>query len=244
MGLHGAIEFGNRLLTFVLGVVALAMLVAAMRTLRTQRPRRDLIVPATFLLGAIPTQAVIGGITVLTDLNPWVVMLHFLVSAVLVGVATILVRRAQRPGGAFAERTNLPWLERLGALTLATTAVAIYLGAIVTGSGPHAGDPEAQRLGFDVAVVTHIHADVVLVLIGLSIGLYVTARALGSPGRAARAAAILLGSEAAQALIGITQYQLELPEILVGAHMFGAAIMVAATVDAWYATRWLPSPRF
>jgi cytochrome c oxidase assembly protein subunit 15 len=243
MGIHGTIEFGNRLLTFVLGAVALAMLVAVIRTFRSHRPRRDLLIPSVFLLAVIPAQAFVGGITVWTGLNPWVVMFHFLVSAVLVGVATVLVRRAQRPAGALPPRVGNAWLERLGLLTLAATAVAVYLGTVVTGSGPHAGDPDSKRTGLDVALVTQIHADSVLVLIGLTAGLYFAARAAGSPGRSAQAALVLLGVELAQGLIGVVQYRLELPELLVGLHMVGAALMVMAAVDAWHATRWHPPTR-
>ncbi len=241
MGMHGAIEFGNRLLTFVVGAVALLMLVAILRTLTSDRPRRDLLALSAVLLAFVPAQAVIGGITVWTDLNPWVVMFHFLVSAALVGVATVLVRRTQRRLGAVPARVGLPWLERLGLLTLVVTAIAVYLGAVVTGSGPHAGDPDSKRTGLDVAVVTQVHADSVLVLVGISIGLYFAARAVGSPGRAAAAAAVLLGVELGQGLIGLVQYRLELPELLVGLHMLGAALMVMAAADAWYAMRWLPS---
>lgn len=241
MGMHGAIEFGNRLLTFVVGAVALIMLVAVLRTLTSDRPRRDLVVPSAVLLGVVPAQAVIGGITVWTDLNPWVVMFHFLVSAALVGVATVLVRRAQRPLGAVPARVGTPWLERLGLLTLVATAVAVYLGAVVTGSGPHSGDPDSKRTGLDVAVVTQVHADSVLLLIGISIGLWFAARATGSPGRAAAAATVLLAVEFGQGLIGLVQYRLELPELLVGLHMLGAALMIMAATDAWLATRWLPS---
>nr|WP_246210823.1 COX15/CtaA family protein [Phytoactinopolyspora alkaliphila] len=238
MGLHGTIEFGNRLLTFVLGAVALAMLLAVIRTFTSARPRRDLLVPSVFLLAVIPAQAFVGGITVWTDLNPWVVMFHFLVSAVLVGVATVLVRRAQRPLGALPPRVGNAWLERLGLLTLVATAVAVYLGTVVTGSGPHAGDPDAKRTGLDVAVVTQIHADAVLILMGLTLGLYFAARAAGSPGRSAQAALVLFVVELGQGLIGVVQYRLELPELLVGLHMVGAALMIMAAVDAWYATRW------
>ncbi|MGH8829241.1 MAG: COX15/CtaA family protein, partial [Jiangellaceae bacterium] len=128
MGIHGAIEFGNRLITFVLAIVALAMLLAVVRTFSSDRPRRDLFVPSVILLSFIPAQAVIGGITVWTDLNPWVVMFHFLCSAALVGIATVLVRRAQRPAGARPPRVGNVWLERLGGLVLAVTGVAVYLG--------------------------------------------------------------------------------------------------------------------
>ena len=241
MGLHGAIEFGNRMLTFVLGIVAAAMLVAVMRTLSSDRARRDLLLPSLFLLCVIPAQAVIGGITVWTDLNPWVVMFHFLVSAVLVGVATVLVRRAARPAGMVPTRVGHPWLERLSVLVLVTTAAVVYLGTVVTGSGPHAGDPDARRTGLDVALVTQLHGDAVLLLVGLSVGLYFAARLTGSPGRTATAAAVLIGIEVAQGVIGVVQYRLELPELLVGLHMLGAAVMVFAAVDAWYATRWLPA---
>lgn len=241
MGLHGVIEFGNRLLTVVVGLVALAMLLAILRTLSSSRPRRDLLVPAAVLLAVVPAQAIVGGITVWTDLNPWVVMFHFLVSAFLVGVATLLVRRAQRPGGQVPQRMGHPWLERLAGLVLVATAVTVYLGTVVTGSGPHAGDPDSPRTGLDVALVTHIHADAVLVLVGLSLGLYCMARALGSPGRVARAAGVLLGLELAQGVLGVVQYRLELPELLVGLHMVGAVLMIAAAVDVVLAARWLPT---
>lgn len=242
MGWHGAIEFGNRLLTFALAAVAAATRLAILRTLRSARPRRDLIIPATVLLLGIPAQAVIGGVTVWTDLNPWVVMLHFMCSAALVGVATVLVRRAGRPNGAVPPRVGSPWLARLAMAALVATGAVVYLGTVVTASGPHAGDPDARRTGLDLAAVTHLHADSVFLLVGLSVGLYAAARALGSPGRVARAAGILLGVELAQGLVGVTQYRLELPELLVGLHMLGAALLVVAAVDAWLASRWLPQP--
>ncbi|WP_162448282.1 COX15/CtaA family protein [Phytoactinopolyspora mesophila] len=240
MGIHGAVEFGNRLLTFVLGFVALAMLLAVIRTFTSDRPRRDLLYPSIFLFGVIPAQAFIGGITVWTNLNPWVVMFHFLVSAVLVGVATVLVRRAQRPALAVPRRIGVPWLERLGVVTLVATAITIYLGTVVTGSGPHAGDPDAPRTGFDLGLVAGFHAHAAAVMLGLTIGLYFAARVAGSPGRTARTAAFLLGALLAQGIVGAVQYRLELPELLVAIHLAGAAVMVFAAVDAWYATRWHP----
>jgi len=239
MGLHGVIEFGNRLLTVVVGLVALTTLLAVLRTLASSRPRRDLLTLSVVLLSVVPAQAVVGGITVWTDLNPWVVMFHFLVSAFLVGIATLLVRRAQRPGGQVPQPMSHPWLERLAGLVLVVTAVTVYLGTVVTGSGPHAGDPDSPRTGLDVALVTHIHADAVLVLIGLSIGLFCMARALGSPGRITTAAGVLLGLELAQGVLGFVQYQLALPELLVSLHMVGAVLMIAAAVDVVLAARWL-----
>src|SRR5690606_28674646 len=90
MGIHGAVEFGNRLLTFVLGIIAALVLAAVLRTLRSHRPRRDLLVPSLVLLFGIPAQAVIGGITVWTGLTPWVDIHHYMCSAAHIGLATCL----------------------------------------------------------------------------------------------------------------------------------------------------------
>lgn len=243
MGVHGLVEFGNRTLTFVLGFIAALMLAAVWRTLRSYRPRRDLLVPSVVLLLGIPAQAVIGGMTVWSGLNPWVVMLHFMCSAALIGVATVLVRRAQRPLGVVPSRVGSPWLSRLALVTMGAAYLVVYLGTIVTGSGPHAGDPNSPRTGFDVASVSQIHAHAVALLVGLTIGLYAAARALGSPGRLVAAASVLFVVELSQSLIGAVQYILELPEVLVGLHMLGAALLIAAAVDAWLASRWLPAAR-
>jgi cytochrome c oxidase assembly protein subunit 15 len=241
LGIHGLIEFGNRLLTFVLAAIAALTLLAVLRTLGSERPRRDLIVPAVALVVGIPAQALIGMVTVWTHLNPWIVTLHYMCSAVLVAVATVLVRRAQRPLGERPNELGSPWLGRLAGVTLAAAAVVVYLGTVVTGTGPHAGDEDARRTGLDLESVAQLHTDAVCVLIGLSVGLYFAARALGSPGRSARAAAVLVAVELGQGLVGVVQYALDLPVVLVGLHMLGAVLLVAAVVDAWLAARWLPS---
>ncbi|MBD0293061.1 MAG: heme A synthase [Jiangellaceae bacterium] len=239
MGIHGLIEFGNRLLTFVLVAIAAATVLAVLRTLRSDRPRRDLLVPAMVLLAGVPVQAMIGMVTVWSSLNPWVVMLHFMCSVALIAVATILVRRAQRAAGASPREIGSPWLRRLATTVLVAAFGTIYLGTVVTGSGPHAGDPSSPRTGLDLESVAQLHADAVALLFGLSVGLYFAARAVGSPGRAAQAALVLVGVEAGQAVVGIVQYALDLPVLLVGLHMLGAAVLVAAAVDAWLAARWM-----
>ena len=190
LGIHGVIEFGNRLLTFVLAAIAAAMLLAVWRTTRSDQPRRDLLVPAVALLLGIPAQALIGMATVRTLLNPWVVMLHFMCSAGLIAVAVILVRRAQRPAGTQARhRSAHRGCGRLAATTLTAAFVAVYLGTVVTGSGPHAGDRESPRTGLDLESVAQLHVDAVCLLLGLSVGLYFAARARRVTGRAAQAAA-------------------------------------------------------
>jgi heme a synthase len=236
-GIHGFIEFGNRLLTFVLAAIALATLVAVWKL----RPRRrDLLEPAVVLFLGIPVQALIGGITVLTELNPWVVMLHFVVSAVLIAVATVLVGRSREPAGPvrpIGGGVGGLWLRRLAVGIIATTFVVVYLGTIVTGSGPHAGDDMAQRTGLDPETVSQLHVDAVFLLLGLTVGMWFAARAAGSPGRVARAAAMLLAVELAQGLIGFVQYFTGLPIVLVGLHMLGATLLVVAAVLLLLSTR-------
>jgi cytochrome c oxidase assembly protein subunit 15 len=236
-GVHGFIEFGNRLLTFVLAAIALATLVVILR----QRPRRrDLVEPAVVLLLGIPIQALIGGITVLTDLNPWVVMMHFVASAALIGVATVLVRRTREPAGPvrpIGGGTAGLWLRRLAWLLVAVTYLTVYLGTIVTGSGPHAGDDAASRTGLDVEAVSQLHVDAVFLLLGLIVGTWFAARAAGSPGRVARSAAVLLAVALGQGTIGFAQYFTGLPIVLVGLHLLGACLLVVASVWLLLSTR-------
>jgi cytochrome c oxidase assembly protein subunit 15 len=210
------------MLTFVLVAVVVATLVAVIR----QQPRRDSLVRLAWLLVlGIPAQAVLGGITVRTGLNPWTVMAHFLLSMVLLAIAVVLHRRT---GEGDAEPTSLvpPLLRRLSYGVLAAVAVTLAAGTVVTGSGPHSGDKAATRTGFNPSSVTQLHADLVMLLIGLSVALWVALKAVGGP---ARAAGILLAVELGQAAIGWTQYFTDVPAVLVGAHLAGAcAVLVAA----------------
>ncbi|NHC12173.1 COX15/CtaA family protein [Motilibacter deserti] len=243
LGIHGAIEFGNRLLTFVLAAVAIATLVAAVRA----RPRRSgpvRIAMALFL--GIPLQAVIGGITVLTKLNPWVVMLHFLLSMVLVGLATLLVQRTGEGDGP-ARLVVHPMLHRLGLAILGLTAVVLYLGTVVTGSGPHAGDLDAKRTGLDPDRMSQLHADGVFLMVGLTLAMVFALAAVNAPAQARRAAVVLLGVELAQGVVGFVQFFTGLPEVLVALHMLGAGVTVVAAVRLVLALRVraaeLPEPR-
>lgn len=232
MGIHGFIEFGNRLLTFALAAVAAAMLVYIWNL---RKERRDLFVLALCLLASIPAQAVIGGITVLTQLNPWVVGLHFLVSMALVVLATLLVNRAYGRTGKFMNRT-LPALP--GALgpvmrwVAVFAGIAVILGVVVTGAGPHAGDADAPRNGLDWDLFSHIHAvPAYLVTGGTLLAVYAVVR-YRTQGPFRTAAFMLLGVTILQAAIGFTQYYNGIPALLVGAHMLGAALLMAAATNA------------
>jgi cytochrome c oxidase assembly protein subunit 15 len=233
LGIHGAIEFGNRLITFVVAaVVGLAWLAA----LRARPRRRDLVGLATILLAGVPLQAVAGGITVLTDLNPWWVSVHFLLSPALVAVAVVFVRRCGEAAG--PTRPTVPRsVRQLAYATFAAAAVVVYVGTLVTGSGPHAGDERAPRNGLDPESISQLHADVAFLLLGLTIGTLLAFRAVGAPDRARRATRWLLGIEIAQSVIGFTQYFTGLPTTLVGLHLLGSALMVVAATAMVLGTR-------
>ncbi|MFE0593743.1 heme A synthase [Micromonospora echinospora] len=232
MGIHGVIEFGNRLLTFAVGLIALAVLVAVL----LHRPRRRGLLPlavAVFL--GIPAQAVVGGITVLTNLNPWVVGLHFLASMAVIAAAYALWRRIKDPDGPAVAVVPTP-LRTLATITTVVSAAVLVIGTWVTGSGPHAGDHGAARNGLDPETISQVHADSVFLLIGLSVALVFAFRAVGATG-AARAALVLVAVELGQGLIGFVQYFTHLPALLVGAHMLGSCLVLLATLSVQWSTR-------
>ena len=138
LAVHGEIEFTNRMLTFVLTVVVVATVVAVFRS-----PRRDLRLLAVLSFLGIPAQALLGGITVLTGLNPWLVAAHFLLSMVLVAVATILWLPVPRAGGGPA--AAVPAVPALTRLIGVVTAAVLVVGTVVTGSGPARRRPEGRR---------------------------------------------------------------------------------------------------
>jgi heme a synthase len=217
--LHSAIEFGNRMLTFVLVAVALATLVVAW-----QSGRRDLRRIALALALGIPAQAVIGGITVLTDLNPWVVSFHLLCSLAIVGLSVVFLRRIAHPDPVVARGpvVGLAWA------TFAAAWAVLYVGTIVTGSGPHAGDVDSPRNGLNPLQISQLHADAVFLFVGLTLGLLFAVHAIGASAPVRTAVLVLLGLELAQGAIGFVQYFTDLPIVLVGLHMLGAAAISAS----------------
>lgn len=222
--INSAIEFGNRLLTWVLVAIAIATFIAAW-----QSRRRDLRAIALLIALGIPAQAAIGGITVLTDLNPWVVSLHLLVSMAIVGLAVLFRHRIDRPAPAVPPRGALVWLAWSA---FAAAWAVLYVGTVVTGAGPHAGDADAPRNGLDPLQWSQVHADLVFLLIGLTIGLLLAVIATGQPRKTRTAVVVLLVVELSQGLIGFVQYFTDLPIVLVGFHMLGAGLTSAAVTWA------------
>lgn len=291
MSIHQAIEFGNRMMTFVLCAVAILTAIAAFALRDRYRPRGDLPRLAVLLaigvplLGiglfamvisdyhpiavvantavfvglvvvsiqithsspnldeqsrrhesmrrlallvalGIPAQAIIGGVTVMSHLNPWVVGGHLMLTFVLIALSTWLVNLSTT--GPRAATSPLGWL--LSRILTVVMVVSLWLGTVVTGSGPHSGDVDARRTGLDPALLSHIHAYAVYAMIGLTVVVLLVVRS--------RPVVWLLVGELAQGAIGLYQYWNGLPIIAVLLHMLGAAVLVAATTHlVWHTAR-------
>lgn len=237
-GFHKLIEYGNRTLTGVVSLAALGVVVAVWR-LAPDRPRlrRLSVLP----LVGVATQAVVGGITVLARLNPVVVSLHFLASMVLVALSAYLLVRAGEGDGPAQPLVRRE--VRLVALAVtALAAVVLVLGTVVTGTGPHSGDLRVHRYALDPRTASWLHADTVMLFVGLVVAVWLATRlSVDAPPSAARAWGVLLWVSLGQGLIGFVQYATKLPEVLVAAHMLGASLLVVALVNALLALRARPA---
>jgi cytochrome c oxidase assembly protein subunit 15 len=232
-GLNMAIEFGNRLIFFLVLAVGVAVYVAARRL----RPvRRDLVRLALLQPLSVVAQAIMGGITVLTKLHPATVSAHFLLSIALLAAAVVLwVRTGEgdeppRP----VVRAELLWV---GRGLVAVVAVLLLVGTLVTGTGPHAGDARARRWHFGIEQIAQLHVDVVWATVGLTFALLLGLRLTGAPRTAQRLAVELLLIELAQGAIGYVQYFTGVPAALVAAHVLGATLVWIATLRVVLALR-------
>jgi len=219
LGIHGAIEFGNRLFTLVLVVAAVLTLVSALLYREDGQPRSDLRWLAGALALGIPLQGVIGGIAVLTQLNPYVVGLHLLLSMVLIALSVLLVRKTWYRGPAEASGMSVIATR----ITFVLMWLAVWLGTLVTGSGPHAGDEAAPRNALDGMLLTRLHSIVAYATVAATVACFVLLRS--------RAVVLLLLVEMMQAGIGIAQYQLGVPIQLVALHLLGASLAIATVTN-------------
>jgi len=213
------IEFGNRLLTFVLVIASVAVIIAVLKS-----KRKDLRGLAIGQFLGIFGQGILGGITVLTGLNPIPVAGHLLLSIILIAGATSLYSRRYLPA-VFVEAESLT--SKISKAHIAISFLVIVLGTIVTGSGPHAGDAQAKRFGFDIRTVAWMHADVVIFLLGLTLAFYV---AQGTSAKTKKTIKTFTVIALAQGAIGYVQYFTGIPEVLVAAHLLGATLVWIA---AW-----------
>lgn len=220
-GLHGAIEFGNRLLTFALAAIAIGTALAAWRAWRQGRAPLRLFELSIGVGLGIVAQAVIGGVSVLTQLDPWVVGLHMVASVALILMCLEMVRLAF--GTVTAPASGV--LYALSRLVFLLGLVVIALGVVVTGSGPHSGDGAATRNGFSPEWTAKLHAWSVWAIVALTVLGLVLAR---SDARLARVWAALLATEMVQGAIGYVQYFTHLPVGAVLGHMVGTTLFVVA----------------
>lgn len=234
-GYHKYIEFSNRTLTFVVFLTVAAAVIVAWRQVPRRRPL--VLLAGAGVLGVV-AQAVLGGITVLTGLNPYTVSAHFLLSMGLIATAVALYERGNEPGDGPTTslvRSEVVWLSR-GVLVLA--GFVLVLGTIVTGSGPHSGDAVTPaRFGLDPRTMSWLHADVVLLFIGATLTLYVALRLTDGPPVALRRVVVLLAVSLGQGAVGYLQYFTGLPEAIVAVHLLGATLVWISTLLIPFALR-------
>ena len=223
-GFHKLIEFGNRSLTGVVGVAALVVIVAVWRW---APGRRALLRVSVLPLVGVLLQAVLGGITVLTGLNPALVAAHFLASMVLVSLSAYLLYRGgegdETPVGLVRnEIRSTAWV------TAALGAFILILGTVVTGTGPHSGDATTPRFGFDPRTISWLHADAGMLFVGLVVAVLLAVHLTTSDPRPRQVWRTVLVVTLLQGLIGYSQYLTGLPEALVLVHMLGASSLAVS----------------
>ncbi|MBB6473507.1 COX15/CtaA family protein [Sphaerisporangium rubeum] len=228
-----AIEFGNRLLAFLVLAVAVACVVAVWRS----APRRaSLVRLAAVQPAGVLVQALWGGLVVRSLLNPVTVSVHFLLSTGMIMAAFALYARSGE-GDAPPRRLVHRDIRTLGFVLTAAVFVLLVAGVVVTGTGPHSGDAAASRFTFDIETMARVHADIVWVVLGLTFALLFALHVTDSPGRARRGALVLLAVELAQGVIGYVQYWLAVPAMLVGLHVLGSALVWIATLRVVFLMR-------
>jgi len=235
------IEFGNRLLTFVVVVVAVAVFIAAWRLRPTGhdgRPARrtDLVWLAAAQPASVVLQAVLGGITVLTALNPAMVSVHFLVSMAIVALAVVLYVRCGEdvsPARPVA-RTDL---RVLSGMLIATACLMFAAGTVVTGTGPLAGNAAAPRYHLPLEGVTQLHADIGWLFCGLTLALAVGLKLTRAVPRAIRLGWVLIAVMTVQGALGYIQYFTGLPPLIVGVHVLGSVLVWITVLLLFFSLR-------
>ena len=228
---HAMVEFVNRTIT---GVVSVAVILAVLGSLRRNPRRRDLTWLSVGLVAGVIGQIVLGGLTVLFELRPGFVMAHFLLSMAILADAVVLHERAGRPDDAVhpapavADRD----IRRLGSLAVVAAGLVLFLGTVVTSTGPHGGDENAQRLQLAVSDVARFHGVAVFLFLGVTLVTLWRLRAAPDPAPAGvlRRGETVLAVAVAQAALGYTQYFSGVPALLVAFHVAGAAAVWVVTL--------------
>lgn len=241
--IHQAVEFGNRMVTFLVVITAALAVLAVTRA----RRRREVLVYAWLMPASTVVQAVIGGITVLTGLLWWTVAIHLLVSMTMVWLSVLLYVKIGEPDDGVSSLVvpkPLRWLTVVAATTLAATLVT---GTLVTGAGPHAGDKSATapvpRLQVEVTTLVHAHASLLVAYLALIVGLAFALLAVRAPRPIMLRLWVLLAVVCGQGLVGVVQFYTGVPAALVAMHVAGAATCTAATAALWASMRERTEPQ-
>ncbi|KUN71104.1 cytochrome B [Streptomyces canus] len=234
MGVHGAIEFGNRMLTYVLCAAVGWAIIAA----RSEKPyRRSLTRLGWAQFWIVMSNAVLGGIVVLVGLNPYTVAAHFVATTALITVAAVMWQRTREGDTAPRPLVGKP-VQQLVWFMVAAAALLILVGTVVTGAGPHAGDSsEVERMPLDWETVSKVHAVLAWIVVSLTFALWFILKAVDAPKGPLHRTRDLFLVLLSQGVIGYVQYFTDLPEFLVGLHMLGSALVWIAVLRVLLALR-------
>lgn len=230
------IEFSNRMLTGLVGIVAVLCLVVALRVKHAHPRRGRLVLLAAAMPAGVFVQAAVGGLTVLTGLLWWTVAVHFLLSSVLVWLAVLLLH-------AFTEGDDPPrWLigdtgRTLLVLLVSVLSALLAAGTVVTGAGPHGGDPDTPRLDAPIESLAQIHGGLLVLYLLVLVVLGLSLLRSGAPAGFVRRYVVLWLIVLGQGTLGSVQYALGVPEALVSLHVLGSSLVVIATAALWCAAR-------
>ena len=224
---HAMIEFVNRLFT---GVVSVAVILAVAGSLLRVPRRRDLTWWSLSLVAGVIAQVILGGLTVLFELAPPFVMGHYLLSAILVSCAIVLRHRAGEPDGGERRPVATPEVRLLTRVLLVAVSIVLVTGTAVTGSGPHGGDPDVERLGFFLPDITRVHSIAVWILLATTLWTLRLVRRGGASPQVERALRTLVAVEVGQGAIGYVQWFTGVPEGLVLAHVAGSMVVLGAAI--------------
>jgi len=241
--IHQAVEFGNRMITFLVVITAALAVLAVIRA----RRRREVLVYAWLMPASTVLQAVLGGITVLTGLAWWTVAIHLLVSMAMVWLATLLYVKIGEPDDGLPTVLVPKPLRHLTLLGAVTLIAILITGTLVTGAGPHAGDKSLERpvprLQVEILTMVHMHSTLLIGYLALLVGLAAGLQAVFAPRLIMRRLAVLFAVVVAQGLIGTVQFFTGVPAALVALHVAGAAASTAATAALWASMRQRAEPK-
>jgi heme a synthase len=236
-GIHQAVEFGNRMITFLVVLTAVLAVLAVTRA----RRRREVLIYAWLMPASTVVQAVIGGITVLTGLLWWTVAIHLLASMTMVWVSVLLFVKIGEPDSGVPTLVVPQPLRWLTALTAVALAAVLVTGTLVTAAGPHAGDKSIERpvprLMVEITTLVHTHSSLLVAYLSLVVALGFALLAVHAPRAVMIRLGVLLALVCAQGLVGAVQFFTGVPAALVAVHVAGAAACTAATSALWASMR-------